>query len=232
MNQLWQQCVGGIVAVLGLTAAVDGAFINGLVNVDFNGNTQITATGPAVVGANGDIWNAFRGGSATNAALLKADGTASDAFFTYTARGSYGMPAVDAATAVPVNPDLLGDYLHIGSDPGAATFSGLSPAHTYDLYVYSAVGTVVTGFEVIGATTLTGNVTPGDPPTSYVLGENYRHFSLNPDASGKIQINFTRLVGGEGHLNALQLAVVPEPASASLLLLGGLPLLARRRNDR
>ncbi len=242
----WLPVLGAGLA-LGVSTAAHAAFINGLVNVDFNykrlanSSVSATASGAAVIGTTGDTWNGIEGASfhltATSLPLVNSANTATDATLSYTVKGGY---SVGAGQSNPVNTALLNDWVSVtGTNHGTITIGGLGIGTSYDLYIYysqSDQAARATALTVTGnGTPLTGTIQNNSAggATAYTSGVNYLKFTLSPDASGNIAIDFVKAGTDpqhEGDINGFQIQAVPEPASLSLLSLGGLALLRRRRS--
>ena len=165
-------------------------------------------------------------------------------------RTASGTPIVPGALAFTSFPTATwntnnGTDVSSPSSPLNATveFSGLNPAGTYDLYIYSAY---VDGNTAAGANTptvslnlakgsaavtsysYTYNMTDPNLLSSYQLGTNYEEFSnVTPDANGNIQVDGTAV--NSSLFNGVQLYAVPDPATLGLVAAGGLGLLTLKR---
>lgn len=189
-------------------------------NVDFNfaGLSTAPSSGYAAAGLAG-VWNTanMTGNTVSNLSLVDLSG---------------------ASTAATLNvPVILGNWSNSGSwtgddmllmdDAGGSigqtvNFSGLLNGN-YDVFVYgmSATGNVNSSFYIGSAT----QNNTGGWTGSHVLGGSYGLFSAVAVTGGTLQI------GWIGNFNGVQLVYtpVPEPASMTVLALGALAVLRKRR---
>ena len=179
-----------------LSARAHAAF-TGLINIDFGGPQftgapQLVQSGPAAIGAAGDVWNAedlplLAGGNqtASNLALVASDGsaTAVQLAFNLIDGGSYQAPG-NGFTGGPLEP-LMTDYFYAHGG-GTVTLSGLTPGGAYDLYVYGdsnfdkSLRYTVNGvnqdlLNVVSASTL-------------IQGNNFAKFAAIADGSGNLVV--------------------------------------------
>lgn len=216
-----------------------------LINVDL-GNSGAVATGGAVLGGTGDVWNnpGVTGTSPNQSVpstLLKwADNTNSGVSFSISS-GIYGLGS--GGSTDPMMQDYA--FLYDGSLGGAAsassvtiTLSGLTGITNLSSLVFYANGGGVKQngtFTVNGQTETTTalSATPGAQTPSTLEGDTYVRFDNVAVTGGQLQITWSNDVGGAGGaysiLNGMQIAV-PEPSAALLGGLGMLALLRRRRN--
>lgn len=211
----------------------------GLINIDFNHESSATASGAAVIGSTGDIWNGVTGKTGSGISLVDSGGNPTGAMLDFAAPSDSngGTWNLSGASSNLVVPDLMNDYLLAAfGHSGTITLSGLSSSTPYDLYIYSQgdSNNRITSLSVTGASVETGsNVnTRAGAAGSFVAGDNYSVFSITPDANGVILIRFWGTGTDsrtEGDINGIQITAIPEPASLSLVALGGLVFLRRRR---
>ncbi|MCC6240230.1 MAG: PEP-CTERM sorting domain-containing protein [Phycisphaerales bacterium] len=116
------------------------------------------------------------------------------------------------------------------------TLKGLDSSQAYDLYFFASRMGVSdnreTEYEVAGATTTSAYLNAANNSGNITSLTNF--FS---DANGEITIKIDpgpNNTNGSGfyYLGVMELVAVPEPVSLSLLSLGGLALLSRRRASR
>ena len=225
-----------------LSLAIDPVTVNRLWSVDIHavgGSPNAEPNPPTMTGAesfygDGAVWNAFEvaghSGTSLNPTLTGlVDSTGASCTVNFTISGT--LSGWSNAAADP----LKGDYVFVaagGSDASANwQISGLNPGNNYELMLYAGVGRAapitvdVNGNGILGDdTTVTVGANDG------LLIEN-----IVADANGLIIGNFLSNNGGEANWSGFQLrdiTVIPEPGSASLLLLGLLTLGAcvRRTN--
>lgn len=131
---------------------------------------------------------------------------------------------------------LMREYLIANGDrPGLVTVAGLSPLQQVVLYLYgegdNASNERQTKFTANGVIGSTAGFA-GLPHPSLVEGNDYVVLhGVVADANGEIAIKYELNGGGEAPFNGFQMTLVPEPASAVMLGVAGLGLLAIRRKS-
>jgi len=183
-------------------------------------------------------WNNATGNSLTTISNLNSDAGATTASVTYAANGIYTARATPAM-ATP-NQILMIGYVDDLTNAGDTTisFANLPFVGNYEVYVYygsdnnNRTGTITLGSTVYNIRTNTSaftTFTPGtlaadDPdPGNYVLfsGVNGAAFTVSAArGSNNIGVHGIQVVG-----------TIPEPTGISLLGLGTLAMLARRRRN-
>ena len=108
-----------------------------LIDVQFNTSGTATYSGAAVLGAAGDVWNAFgqntESGASGSGSLVRSDGTASGVTLSYsTPTGFYdasGNGAIFNGTPYSnlMSAYLFGDIGGFFAGPGTVSFAGLTP---------------------------------------------------------------------------------------------------------
>lgn len=189
-----------MIVTASLATSAWAKFDAGLINISL-GNKEIVPEGKAVLGADGDKWNAPDGDTGEKIDLTDAKGEHVDVTLTFNANGKYD--ADNAGFVGTAWEKLLRHYVYT-IDPLTVTLSGLTANAKYDLILYSASNTDgrKTKF-TIGTESKT---------TTYVMdkkeledGVNYAKFTATADADGTLTITFEGVDGAEGNLNGLQI---------------------------
>ncbi len=201
-----------------------------------------TASGSAVIGSSGDVWNQILGQNdnaatqVTNQTLDLTDGvTTSGATITTPNYSALGLYESYGNVFTP-NPgtNLFGSELIQYNNGGPfATIGGLDPSLTYDLYLYSeniSQGHGDTTFTVTGSEALTGTVVPASA-SAFTSGVNYWEFTLKPATDGTIAMGMAKsgVNTQNSGISGLQITPVPESATLGLLLVAGAGLVLLRQ---
>lgn len=205
----------------------------GIIGVDFQDNDGTgDASGAAVIGAAGDVWNVFTGGGGSTIA------------------GTYDLNLVDGTTDSGIDLTIVGDARYAGGDftglvnPFAGyaflvdpsvtmTLSGFAQNETADIYLYAGKGNnqfEPASFTIGGTTKIVAD--SASDATSYTEGQEYVVFSgVSADASGNIEITWAGVDGySYSAFDGMQVNVIPEPATLGLVaVFGGSVLVIRRR---
>lgn len=245
---------GSLLAILSLALAQSAysAFTIGTIDVDFTGSVSpsANATGAAVIGSAGDVWNVISGTPSGAQALNFTSGSpASGVTLTLSFTGSSVITGTSPGANGP-NAALTQDFLAImGSGmsikTGTATLNGLTANQSYAIYLYNGSTSIgrITDFNVVGTSTVSGSInnvgTPGTvmwtPGTAVVPG-NYLQLNATANVSGQLVINFMNRAASEGDFAGFQIRAIPEPSTYALVITGAAALLivayrARRRSS-
>lgn len=207
------------------------------------------------LGAGDTTWNTLLGD--TGSGLFYADGTAATGVSIDFGRVSDASTAVDwaddptgqtnggGATTGFYGTELMNDWVFTDgrSNPGllAVRVSGLAPGE-YQFYgitrEYTALSrdyTVGIGVDTDSTTTLddltTTALTDATGSSDWILGQNYATQTLTVNSTSDYLVYIVRedTTGNFGSMNGLQIALVPEPASGAMALIGLGALAMRRR---
>lgn len=237
MKRIWVFSMLLLAGVLtGLPARA--AFTNGLIDIDFKAlsGSKPVFTGAAVLGAPGDLWNAFPGPSAASAPLFLSNGAASDATLTYS---STQLNSTGPSVSGPyVN--LLGDGISSANNfpPSFIGIRGLQPGMAYELIVYAPFVHVVAVNQGGMSGGLTADLFATDAELSFLTeGKDYAVFPVVADGVGGVDLLYTGTANqGFGTISGLQLLAVgggngvplPSAALAGLTAIPAVVVAARR----
>ncbi|MEM7809295.1 MAG: hypothetical protein AAF561_14390 [Planctomycetota bacterium] len=233
------------------TATLVSAASASPVLIDFGNDDSFRGVSTPAPDADGNFWTSvWTGDFYTN--LPDADGNATtiDIGFdsSFVGGGSLGSDDFNGPSGATQDPaatvyddgalGLLGanEAVYDYYSNAGWQLQGLDPSLTYTLTFYGSHkfnNDNTTRYATYTDTDFTTVVDSVD----LVVGVNADHnqdqvavlTNVAPDASGIIYFAFTGANGGNGYLNAMSVAVVPEPAAATLGLLGLGAMLTRRR---
>ena len=209
---MWRKAMcGGVVAVIGVilmsAGLVQAGFDGGMINVSFGGKDS-TPVGKAVVGNEGDQWNAPDGHEGSHLALSDVKGAGTDVRLSFDADRTY-----DAANNSPFHggpfKNLMRHYL-VATQSRQVTLEGLTPGTRYSLYLYSASdrgGDRRVTRLTVG--TQTKSTAFSMEKKEFVPGVNYTRLVVTADSDGKVLLAYGGDEGPEGNLNGLQ--ILPGP---------------------
>ena len=222
--------MGAFAVVLGLSFVAQANLVNSVL-IDFGGTLTYSNQQPA-----GIYWNNI-GGNETNRNLTATNNTASGIGIVVS--GANGINSWNSGVTISTNlgkfayDSVIADGLYNTAGVTATvTLTNLNSSYTYNLILYGArQGSERYTYYTIGSTTKTqqtGSATAGWIPTNTTS-----FLSLTPDANGKITMTFTGKdalnANTFSYLNALEIQVVPEPATIGMLGLGAISVLIVRR---
>jgi MYXO-CTERM domain-containing protein len=216
-------------ATLGMSAF---GFSQSMIDVAF-GNGSETPVGAAFYGTAGDQWNEVVsfGGSTGATSLFDVNGSGTTVTVNLTANGSV-LSLITDTQPLPA----LTNYYAFNNMGGTveADIAGLNPNSFYNLALYVSSDDGLAGVRALVGTV--NGVNPfaasGSPQATFVNGENMVLLSVESDASGGLDIVEANPgnASGEIDFNGFQIQqATPEPFSLSVLGLGALALIRRRR---
>lgn len=217
-------------------------FTNGLINMDFKLWSPHPQTGYALLGTVGDTWNVLSGDAnghlaQTTAVLTLANGNTSNGVTLSLSDSSGAAEADPSGFESTPYARLMGDeFQEFAGGTFTMMFNGLTPFHSYDLYLYSTElgnDNRTTTFTISG---ISLSVVNSVRLSNFAEGINYVHFGSQPaDVAGHISIAMHGSGGGPqsaGVINGFQISDVPEPTSLSLVIVGGtLLIMSRHRRN-
>jgi hypothetical protein len=216
-----------------LLLGVGGATAQLTVNIDVSIGFVPTYSGQGAYSDPGnDYWNGITS-TAGGSNFLASDGVTATTL-------SFSVAGIDSGQigygGTPANAGgLLADYFYVtGTTPATFTLGGLTPGHSYDVYLYSQAGS---SYSTDRLATLTFGSSSQNLTAytvgSFVEGTNYVVFHVTPDGTSVSGSFVGNLGGNEAELNGLQVVdhgvAVPEPSTyAALAGLAALGLAATR----
>lgn len=208
-----------VCALFAITAAAQADIL-----IDF-GDSEVT-TG---VDGLGRTWNNSTHGNEGVADLLDTAGVSSGASFSQVGNGYYiAGPNTSGAngttTGYPDSATSDSFYVNHGN-PIVFDIAGLDPLTEYEFTVYASRSG--TGDPRISQYTFTGSTTDTVSLNAYGNVNDTVTAVATTDATGLMTLTWQRTEGSYGYLGVLE--ITPEPASLSLVGLGAIALLRRRR---
>jgi Carbohydrate esterase, sialic acid-specific acetylesterase len=185
------------------------------VNVDFGSTTGANYSGVGVAPDLGTTWNAFNSGSngaglnPSAVALLNSTGSASGISMSL-------VGSIFAWNATPAVNNLVLDYAFVINTTGTVNLTGLTPAATFDLYLYgqgdnaSQISTFTLNAGNGGATATTSG------SDRSVLSATSVKLSGTADGSGNVSFTWTPAnpaVTPYAALNGFQLVITPTDST-------------------
>ncbi len=197
-------------ATVGVALLLAGGVANAeVINIDFNNESVLTASGDAGAYSQAPdaIWNPGTKG-ANNLALLDAEGNSTPVLLTVTGNGTYTYHG-----AIGDNSNLMmWDYVFAGDGDTLTVTLANAPAGSWDVYTYFCWydSGETTEFDVNG-TSKTITQTAPNTQTTFVQGTNYEVFNVALASEGSIVVSVGRGIGAAS-INGLQLIYTTPPA--------------------
>lgn len=218
-----------------------------VVNIDFDyvndGGETYSGQG-AYADTGNNYWNVIKSTNVSSPPVFKASDGTTDTSITFVFNNTVNFSSGGSPDGVAGN--LMQDYLYTkntSSSPIGFTIGGLTAGANYEIYIYSAVGGnnsvrnrqaafAIDGntLNVNGYSSATQN---GSLYTSFVDGDNYLKFSINPTGTSVNGSYYT--TSNEAEFNGLQIVqtAVPEPSTYAaifgILALVATGVIRRRR---
>ncbi len=182
------------------------------------------------VGGSSDIWNIVE--PDTGKIDLKWTNGNTDPFLTLTAYSAATVLGDESGFYgdVDTHPysNLMNSYNYVSSSrTGSYTITGLGDSTNYNVYVLTQGNSGDDGSQLkltdlnTPSATWTQSGTGLSTRSSFILGENYMLKTFRTDTAGNLKIGFSSAVSGKNAIvNGLQVAAIPTPEPASMLLLG------------
>ena len=187
------------------------AFDAGLIAISFGGN-DATVSGKAVVGSDGDRWNAPEGQEGSDIAMKGVKGTKTDVRLTFDADRTYDAKEQSPFSGGPYE-NLMRHYL-VATQSRKVALTGLTPKAGYCLYLYSASDGGGDGRETsftVGGRTKSAIFSKDK--SEFTADVNYVRFPVVADDDGKVTIAYAS-ERGEANLNGIQ--IVPAKAAGAI----------------
>ncbi len=181
-------------------------------------------------------WNLMEGITQTSIPnLLGLNGAATSVSFTRNtaAGGNFAFNNTGTTGDFELLLDDGHDLSAAAANPAVYTFSGLQPG-PYRVYTYAVAPDFagdITVIAVTGASAPNPQTSGGlIPPNAFAQGITHTLHNVVVSANGQLVITADGATPADfGTVNGIQVVLVPEPASLSLLAVGGLLAVRRRR---
>lgn len=221
---------GILIAMLGLSLVAQANIINSVL-IDFGGTVTYVNPQPA-----GTYWNNI-GGNETISNLRATNNTSSGIGIVVS--GAWGINSWNSGDAISSNlgkfayDSVIADGLYnLAGGTATVTLTNLSSSFTYNLILYGArENSTRYTYYTVGLTTKTQQT--GSAVADWIPTNTTSFLNLTPDSNGKITMTFTGkdAVGADtfSYLNAMEIQVIPEPATIGMLSLGAAGMLIVRR---
>ncbi len=179
------------------------------------------------VGAADDKWNIVKTFSA-DPIYLKTTSDIGSRLLTLTGNNSATALGDESGFYGTDYEKLMNSYNYVSSSrTGNYTIAGLGNNTSYNVYVLTQGNEGDNGSKLqltdlnTPSATWTQSSTGLFSRDSFILGENYMVQTFKTDKDGKLNIGFSSAVSGKNAIvNGLQIAAIPTPEPASMMLLG------------
>ena len=190
----------------------------GLLNVQFQSSPATSYAGPAVIGSQSDNWNLFSNSSGS-AVLNESHGQPTGVTLSYTGDGAFNSGLRNGfCTAATAYCALMNGCLYkAGGGQGNIVFTGLTPASSWDVYVYTQADSVPgRGISVSfnGGAPIT-TIPESSADSTFIAGKNYLTGIATADGAGHLLVQFAGISGDlEADIDGMQL----RPHQSSLTI--------------